>query len=136
MAIPKSLGLRIVRICSNPINRDIRLKELKDQLLERKYNEGMVDRAIEKARKVPRSAALKKVPKNKKSERPVFPVVYDPRLPQVTSILTKHWRSMVSRNKHLEEVFPSPPLTAYKRQPNLRSILVRAALPKGKTRYP
>ena len=43
---------------------------------------------------------------------------------------------MVSRNKHLEEVFPSPPLTAYKRQPNLRSILVRAALPKGKTRYP
>ena len=33
--IPYSLGLRIVRICTNPVTRDARLKELKDLLLER-----------------------------------------------------------------------------------------------------
>ena len=41
----------------------------------------MVERAIDKARKVPNVAALKEDIKNKKSERPVFPVVYDERLP-------------------------------------------------------
>ena len=91
---------------------------------------------MDKARKVPRSAALKEVQKTKTVDRPVFPVVYDPRLPPITSTLTKHWRSMVSRNKYLGEVFPSPPLTAYKRQPNQKSFLVRAALPKGNRRYP
>ena len=43
---------------------------------------------------------------------------------------------MVSRNKYLAEVFASPPLTAYRKQPNLRSYLIRAAVAKGPDRYP
>ena len=43
---------------------------------------------------------------------------------------------MISRNQYLAEVFPSPPLTAYKRQPNLRSHLIRAKVAKAHRRYP
>ena len=36
---------------------------------------------------------------------------------------------MVSRDPKLQEVFPAPPLVAYKVAPNLRSKLVRAKVP-------
>ena len=60
-SIPYSLSLRIVRICNNPQNRDIRLQELKQRLLERNYNENTIDRAITRAMKVPRKIALRRV---------------------------------------------------------------------------
>ena len=135
-AIPMSLGLRIVRICSDTDKRDKRMEELKGLLLERGYSEGMVDSALERAKKVPRKAALKKVAKKVQTKRPVFAVTYDPRLPSITNLQAKHWRSMVSRDKYLGDVFPSPPLTAYKRQPNIRSHIIRAAVSKGPSRYP
>ena len=52
-AIPKSLGLRIVRICSNPGKRDMRLEELKQSLLDRGYSEKILDISLNKVRKIP-----------------------------------------------------------------------------------
>ena len=95
----------------------------------------MVDNAIEKARTIPRQEALKKVEKEKQA-RPVFVVQYDPRLPSITSIARRHWRSMVSRDPKLQEVFPAPPLVAYKVAPNLRSKLIRAKVPPAPTTRP
>ena len=54
LAIPFSLGLRIVRTCTKPETRDIRLEDLKQLLLARKYPEDLVNKAINKARKIPR----------------------------------------------------------------------------------
>ena len=84
--------------------------------------------AIEKARNIPRTEALKKVEKER-TKRPVFVMQYDPRLPSITNITRRHWRSMVSRDPKLQEVFPDPPLVAYKVAPNLRSKLIRAKVP-------
>ena len=63
-----SLGLRIVRICSDPQKRDQRLNELKQLLLERGYAENMIESALQKVKKVPRKAALKKVVKKCKQK--------------------------------------------------------------------
>jgi hypothetical protein len=82
--------------------------------------------AIEKPRKIPRHETLKKVEKAKTSQRPVFVVLYDPRLPSITSIVRKHWRSMINQDPQLKETFPLAPLVAYKLAPNLRSKLIRA----------
>ena len=90
-----------------------------------------VNSAIDKARKVPRAVALRKVSKTVKSEGPIFAVTYDPRLPELGQIQTKHWRSMTSRNKYLGDVFKRPPMIAYKRQPNLREHLIKAKVPKA-----
>ena len=134
-AIPKRLGLIIVRICSDPKKRDLRLKELKESLVERGYQEEMVKSTVEKVQKIPRKAALKKGTKPNQAKRPGFAYTFDPWLPPVTGIIGKHWRSMASRDKYLREVFPSPPLTEYRRQPNIRSHLIRATLPDSR-KYP
>jgi hypothetical protein len=128
--IPFSLGLRIVRICSSIEQRDERLLELKEMLSSRGYSDRMIKSAIERARHIPRDIALKKVSKNKAKNRPIFAVTYDPRLPPIQNIQAKHWRSMVSQDSYLAEVFKQPPLTAFRRQKNIRNHIIRAQVPK------
>ena len=97
-------------------------------LLDRGYRPGCIVAAIEKARQISRIEALKKVVKEDTQQRSVFAITYDPRLPSVSKIIQKHWRSMI-QDPYLEEVFPLPPLVAYKRQPNIKDKLIRAKIP-------
>ena len=111
--IPFSLALRIVRICSVEEEREQRFAELKSFLMEREYTQGLVNSAINRARKIPRTEALKKsvTGHNTPMRRPIFAVTWDPRLPSIPSIQKKHWRSMASQEPYLAEVFDEPPLT-------------------------
>ena len=43
---------------------------------------------------------------------------------------------MVHQNKYLSEVFNQPPLTAYKRQKNLRDLLIKSKVPPPKSTHP
>ena len=62
--------------------RDFRLKDLKELLLAREYPQGLVDRAIAKAIKIPRKVALLKIRRtNEDQKHPVFVIKYDPRMP-------------------------------------------------------
>ena len=54
----------------------------------------MINAAIKKALDVPRSEALKRVEREKSDDRVVFVVTYDPRLPSLSKIIGKHWRTM------------------------------------------
>ena len=119
-AIPFSLSLRIVRICTKKNQRDQRLSELKELLLARQYPEQLIDAAQNKARKIPRKIALRKVIKKTTKNRPIFCLKYDPRLPSIQAIQSKHWRSMTTQNQYLKEVFKEPPMTAFRRQTNIR----------------
>ena len=126
--IPFSLALRIVRICSLQETREKRFSELKDLLLSRGYEARGIDAAVDRARKIPRLEALKRVVRSKTARRPVFVITYDPRLPSISGIVKKNWRSMV-QDPHLAEVFPLPPLIAYKRPANIRDKLIRSKIP-------
>ena len=53
----------------------------------------MTDRAVQKAYKIPRKAALLKA-KTKLPENLICGILLDPRMPSVQSMLSKHWRSM------------------------------------------
>ena len=77
-------------------NRDIRLKVLNSLLPSRGYNAGIVNGALKKARGITLQKALKKVGKEHK-QIPVFVVQYDRRLPSITTIASRRWRSMVTR---------------------------------------
>ena len=91
--IPYSLCLRIIKICSEPEARDLRLSELKTMLLARDYSPGVINSTIERAKAIPREQALERVVKSKTSDRPVFVVRYHPALPSVSKITQKHWRT-------------------------------------------
>lgn len=128
--IPYSLALRIVRICTLIEDREKRFLELKTLLLSRDYKPKMIDSAIERARNVPRDQALKKVSKEKATKRPVFVIHFDPRLPSISEIVRKHWRTM-TKDPRLKEIFPVPPMVAYKRPKNIRDTLIRSKVPKA-----
>ena len=89
--IPFSLAPRIVRICSLTETREKRFSELKKMLLARDYSNNIIKAAIDRARNIPRLEALKKVVKSKTSDRPVFVIHYDPKLPSVNNIIRKHY---------------------------------------------
>ena len=57
-------------------------------------------------------------------------------MPSITTIVKKHWRTMTSQDPHLNEVFPFPPLVAYKVGPNLRRKLIRAKVPPAPANRP
>ena len=121
--------MRIVRICSLVEDREKRFQELRDLLLARDYKLKLIESAIERARKIPRTEALKRVHREKSSNRPVFVINFDPRLPSIPSIVKKHWRTM-AQDPRLKEIFLLPPLVAYKRPPNIRDNLIRAKIPR------
>ena len=87
--IPFSLSLRIIRICSNPTERDCRLSELKEMLIARDYKKNIINSAIDKALKIPRKEAIKKVFRETNKDRVVFSIKYDPRLPSLSKIVQK-----------------------------------------------
>ena len=71
---------------------------------------------------------MKRVTKEKSTKRPVFAIHFDPRLPAIPGIVRKHWRTMV-QDPRLQEIFPVPPLVAYRRPQNIRDKLIRAKVP-------
>ena len=126
--VPFSLAMRINRICTYSETRDKRLIELKNMLLDREYKEGMINNAINRAKAIPREQAIRQVVHTTPVKRPIFVVTYDPRLPNIQQIQLKHWRSMKSQDPYLAEVFPIHPLTAYKRQKNIKDLVIKAKL--------
>ena len=68
--------------------------ELRGLLLARDYKSGVIENAIQKARQIPRSDALKKVVRVQNTKRPVFVISFNPRLPSLSKIVSRHWRTM------------------------------------------
>ena len=114
--IPFILALRIVRVCAETESREFRFQELKEFLLERSYQPGLVDAAIDQARTIPRAKALLKVDKPTQPWRPISVVTYNPLLPNIQNIHNKYWKGKTMKNPYLLEVFPEPPMVAFKRQ--------------------
>ena len=99
-------------------------------LTSRGYNKNVIKRAIQRASLVKRDDALIKVKKVKK-DRMVLAITHNPMLPSLSKIAQKHWRTM-AKDKHSLEIFPQPPMIAYRQPPNLKQTLCRAKLPTAK----
>ena len=103
--------------------------ELCLMLTSRNYNLNDILPIIEKVKKISWTDALKRKKKHRGNSRPVFTITFVPRLPNLATIQSKHWRPMSSQDSHLAGVFPMPSLLAYKKQSSLKDTLVRAKLP-------
>ena len=103
-------------------------------LLSRNYKNSIVNAAIDKAVKIPRAEAIKKVIRNQDPDRVVFVVTYDPRLPSISHILHKHYCTMIITDPSLKEIFPKPPIVAYKRPPTIGDKLIQYKVPKQNNR--
>ena len=126
--IPYSLALRLKRICSEHIDFLKNLDILKNALLTRGYNCNYIMTSFDRVVNIDRTVALQKVEK-KIINRCVLPLMFDPRLPNISNILYRFWKVM-TQNPILKKIFPDPPMVCYKRPKNLREFIVRAKLPK------
>ena len=79
-----------------------RLAELKEILLARIYPENLVNKGIENARKTLRNISLLKVKKKITENRPICITKYDPRIPALHPIISKHFREMKAQDKYLK----------------------------------
>ena len=85
------------------------------------YVQDIVNAAISKASKIKREDTLKRVVKVK-TERAVSAITYNPMLPNITKVVSKHYQFMIE-NKHIKEIFPLQPMVAYKQPANLKNML-------------
>ena len=94
------------------------------------YLPSIIDSAIARALLIPRAESLKKLVAEKMN-RVVFVTTFHPALPSLSNILNKAWKVM-SKYSYLKDVFPSPPMIAFKRARNssLRNLLVKTKLPE------
>ena len=123
-----SLALRIRRVCSDPADTEVKFEELAARLRERQYKETIIQAGIEKARRVDRKEALKKVDSTDQDEKPPHLIVtYDRRSsPELGRILRRHYDGMVRRDRRMKQVFPLAPRPVFKRGKNIKDLLTRA----------
>ena len=102
--------------------------------MNRGYDEDEVQTQIDKATKSDREMLLQ--PKQNKTPLDRIPLVvtYHPGLPPLKNILEKHLPILRVSNR-LSTAVKNLPLVAYRRPPNLKSLLVRAAFRKPLSSY-
>ena len=101
-------------------------------LLGPEYRPGVVNSAIERAKAIPRTKALEKVPP-KITDRVVFALDFNPQLPSVSGIVKSAWRVM-SKDPKMKAVFPKPPMVAWRRPKSLKDKLVKTKVPEQQNR--
>ena len=125
--IPFSLALRLRRICSTDVFFSKRCQELINFLQSRGYSCRFLKKEINRVRNIPRQETLKPRPQNDDSVRTPFVITCTPALPNVSTVIRKNVNILQSSTR-CKQTFPSPPIVAYKRSPNLRDLLVKSTL--------
>ena len=123
--IPKGVALRLKRICSTDAEYETKSNEYKNYLVKRGYNVNMVNDAFDSLRNKSRSDARKKVGREQKS-RVIFATNFNPRGPDVTSIIKKNL-NIIENAPELQTLFPRGTImVANKKENNLKNLLMRS----------
>ena len=104
------------------------MEELRQDLLSRSYKPRIIDDAFKRVLEIERSDAIKRVTKTQETNT-MLVTTYHPCMPPISKIAKKHWKVMTDESQVMKNCFHKPPIIAYRRDKNLRDILVRAKLP-------
>ena len=128
-SIPYSQFLRLRRLCSSDEDFEIKARQMAGFFVSQGYEEQCVTNGLSRARQKPRAVALEdQIGRHvAKTDRPVLSIIYHPHNLPVTKIIRKNFHILQS-DPELKEVFPEPPLVAFKRDTNLRDQLVHSKL--------
>lgn len=126
-AIPYSQFLRLRRICSDEDDFKARGREMTAFFLGKLYPKNVIETAFKRASRVPRAQALltNRAPT---SEVIPFVITYSEAAKQTMSSVRKLFSDTIAPDEELGNLFPRPPIAAYRRPNSLRDILVKAQL--------
>ena len=124
IGIQKGVAVRLRRICSTEEDFKCKAKEYKAYLVARDHDPFSVCKAFETTKLMPRKKAREKANKRNCPSKIVFSTKYNPRGPNIRSIFGKH--SYLIRNcPSLNKIFPGGVMTAFKREKNVKELLMR-----------
>lgn len=126
--IAYSLALRLKRICSNDTLFNDQVIKLKQQLVRRGYRSHIIDEAIRKVRSVDRKTALINNNKQLSKQRIPLNITYHPALNTISSLIRNNHTKYIKTDKDLLIKIPEPPLAAFRRNKNLKDLLVHSTL--------
>ena len=123
-SIPYSQFLRLRRLCSDQEEFEEKCSEMAEFFTARHYPHDVIDRARKQVESVTRSDALcNQAPQQ--DQRPVVSLLYHPHNLPVRRILLSNWHILESS---ADNTFNEKPLVAYRKDQNLKNLLVRSAL--------
>ena len=122
--------LRIIRNSSNAKDAQERSNLFSDKLINRGYKPKLINDIRKTVSHEKRPDYLKQKPIKNDKYPLVFITEYTGHLQSKTlkTALTKHW-GIIQKNARLNQIFPTPPLIAFKRANNIQDKLVKAKLP-------
>ena len=121
-AIPYGLGIRVKRICSTEEDYKTRREEIKTHLRKRGYNNSSTEVQLKKVDNLNREDLLQYKPKKENNRVPLV-ITFSKAPPNVHSILRKNLK-ILHQSERLKKIFPDPPIVAFKRDNNIKDILV------------
>eukprot|EP00058_Branchiostoma_floridae_P012378 XP_002597866.1 hypothetical protein BRAFLDRAFT_105473 [Branchiostoma floridae] len=127
--IPYGQFLRLRRICSSTPRFKEKAAEFRQHFQQRGYEEALLDDAITRAQERPREDTLKEKGPTPPQERTVLVTTYSPHLPPLQTIIRKYWH-LLQLSTRTKDIFKDSPLFAYRRNKNIKDLLVRAQIPK------
>ncbi|KAI8516763.1 corticospinal neuron axon guidance through spinal cord [Branchiostoma belcheri] len=129
LGIPYGQFLRIRRICSNTSRYREKASEFRHHFQKRGYEETLLDAAITRAQERSREDTLQKRTPTTPQDRTVLVTTYSPHLPPLHTTIKKYW-NLLQLSSRTKDIFKDPPLVAYRRNKNIKDMLVRARIPK------
>ena len=129
-SIPFSQFLRLRRLCSCNADFESRAEEMSIFFANQGYDERCVSRGLERARNISRHDALNRQHcdvASSNSHRPILAITYHPHNIPVKNIIMRNFH-IIQSDADLKELFPAPPLVAYRRDTNIRDLLVHSRL--------
>jgi hypothetical protein len=122
-SIPYGLGVRIKRICSEESAYKIQKNEMKKNLCKWGYTKRSIDNELMKVDKLDRNNLLQYRTDKSKTDRVPLVLTYSKGLPHVREIMKKKM-TVLHKSEKMKKVFIKPPILAFRRDKNLKDILV------------
>jgi hypothetical protein len=129
--VPYSEFLRLRRLCSEEEEFHTRCAEWMVFFQNRGYPQPIIRQAYAKASAISRPTALQPHDKTE-NDRPILAITFHPHTLPICRIIRSNWH-LLSKSPTVSQIYDKPPLIAYKRDRNLRDMLIHSSLRPGPT---
>ena len=124
-SIPKSQFIRIRRICSTLPLYWKHAKQFIKHFEKRGYRLNRLQQVADEIANLDRSDLL--TPRTKpQSERIPLVVTYNHKLSELSKILHRNYKAMISNAPIMKTIFPEAPMVAYRRNKSIKDTVIRA----------
>ena len=124
-SIPFSELLRLRRLCSDDEDFKTKANEMSTFFSNCNYSPNTIQSAINRTSKISQAEALQPRPKQSTTKRTPLVLTYHPHMHRIKRIFLRNFKKILQHEKSdTKQIFNSPPLLTYRRDTNLKQLLV------------